>query len=119
VPDAVGSLYEEARRAIAANAPTAAVMACRKLLMNVAVQEGADGDMKFIEYVNWLEENNYMPPKGRGWVDRIKDVGNEANHEIPDVDPDKARQVLAFTEGLLRFVYEFPAQAGAELATEQ
>ena len=37
----VERLYNEARSAAAAGAPTAAVMACRKILMNVANDQGA------------------------------------------------------------------------------
>jgi hypothetical protein len=113
LPDRIGGLYGEARRCLANSAPTAAVMACRKILMNVAVEEGASENLRFVQYVDWLEANGFMPPRGRAWVDRIKDVGNEANHEIPEIDDKKARQILSFTEGLLRFAYEFPARAGA------
>jgi hypothetical protein len=40
VPGTVDSMYLEARKAISAGADTACVMACRKLLMNIAVSMG-------------------------------------------------------------------------------
>src|SRR5207249_4424001 len=41
VPDALNALYEEARRCTGQNCFTAAVLVCRKMLMNIAVQQGA------------------------------------------------------------------------------
>ena len=112
MPEDVNDLYTEARRAAAAGAPTAAVMACRKVLMAVSVEQGADPGQSFVNYVDWLEEKGYIPPGGRAWVDRIRDAGNEATHEIPDIDEETARQVLSFTEALLYFVYESPVKLG-------
>jgi hypothetical protein len=82
VPRAVDGLYDEARRCAAAGAPTAAAMACRKILMNVAVEKGADQGKKFIEYVNYFESHHYIPPDGKSLVDYIRTFGNEAVHEI-------------------------------------
>jgi hypothetical protein len=110
LPPTVDRLYNEARRAAAAAAPTAAVMALRKVLMNVAVDQGAKENLKFVQYVGWLDDNNYIPPNGRGWVEKIKDIGNEANHEIPDISEDDAARVLRFTQMLLMFVYELPGE---------
>jgi hypothetical protein len=72
------------------------------------VQEGAEENLKFIEYVNWLESKNYFPPKGKTWIDIIRSKGNEATHEILPMSQEDAKQVLTFTEMLLKFVYEFP-----------
>jgi hypothetical protein len=41
LPDELDTLYAEARGCIAVGAHTAALMVCRKILMNVAVVEGA------------------------------------------------------------------------------
>ena len=49
VPEALSALYEEARRCTSQNCFTAAVLVCRKMLMNIAVQEGAAEGLKFIE----------------------------------------------------------------------
>src|SRR5688500_10069817 len=82
VPPDVASLYREARNAVAAGANTASVLTCRKLLMNLAVSQGAAPNKKFIEYVDFLASSGYVPPNGRGWVDHIRTKGNEATHEI-------------------------------------
>jgi hypothetical protein len=106
LPPAVASLWDEARDCMSARAYTAAAMLARKLLMNLAVHEGAKADLKFFEYVEYLVSNGYVPPKGKNWVTRIKDKGNEANHEIRQVLEPEAREVIELTELLLRFNYE-------------
>ena len=101
--------YEEARRCTSQNCHTAAVLLCRKILMNIAVNQGAKEGLRFIEYVNFLSENGYVPPNGKHWVDHIRKKGNEATHEISVMKPDDAKEIIVFTEMLLKFVYEFPA----------
>jgi hypothetical protein len=118
LPDGVRRVYDEARRAMSVNAFTAAAMACRKVLMNVAVEEGADENQTFAAYVNWLADQGYVPTKGRPWVDRIREKGNEANHEIPDIDRTDAEDVLSFTEMLLKVNYEMPARAAGDPTPE-
>ena len=54
--------------------------------MNLAVSQGADQNLKFIEYVDYLACNGFVPPNGRGWVDHIRKKGNEATHEIVVMD---------------------------------
>lgn len=107
VPELTEVLYNEARKCITVGAHTSAVLACRKILMNVAVQEGATEGLQFIQYINYLEKNGFLPPKGRQWVDQIRKKGNDATHEIPPISLEDATQILTFTEMLLRFVYEF------------
>ncbi len=78
----VATLYDQARDCMKVNAFTAAVMCCRKLLMNVAVSEGAEEGKSFAHYVRYLADEGHIPPKAAAWVDYIRDKGNEANHEI-------------------------------------
>ena len=78
--------------------------------MNIAVSQGADEGQKFIQYVEFLAENGFVPPNGRGWVDHIRQKGNEATHEIVQMSKDDATELISFTEMLLKFIYEFPAK---------
>jgi hypothetical protein len=105
----VKDLYDEARRCTGAGAFTAAVLACRKLLMHIAVSTGAEEGKQFIYYVQYLSDNNYIPPGAKGWVDHIRAKGNEANHQIVIMREDNAKDLLAFIEMLLKIIYEFPA----------
>jgi hypothetical protein len=119
LPHDVGGLYKEARDAVQASADTAAVLACRKLLMHVAVEQGADEGRNFMEYVEYLADNNFVPPHGKGWVDHIRKRGNEANHEIVLMTRDDSTELIAFLEMLLKFIYEFPKRIpGVDATTE-
>jgi len=110
LPDDVGNLYREARRCLSVASATSAVLTCRKLLMNVAVSQGAPANQTFISYVEYLSANGYVPPKGKGWVDHIRKKGNEANHEIKLMAPADAVELILFLEMLLKFIYEFPSK---------
>jgi hypothetical protein len=114
LPDDIKALYKEARRCTGNSNFTAAVLVCRKLLMNIAVSQGADPGKKFIEYVDYLAAQGYVPPKGKGWVDHIRTKGNEATHEIVLMSKADAEELITFTEMLLKFIYEFPARVPAK-----
>jgi hypothetical protein len=119
LPPTVAELYEEARACMSVRAYTAAVLACRKLLMNTAVSKGAKGNLSFTAYVEYLSTNGYIPPDARPWVDHIRDIGNEATHEIPQTDSADADELMVMTETLLKMVYEVPARMNARIATPQ
>lgn len=108
VPADLNALYEEARRCSSQNCYTAAVLLCRKMLMNIAVHQGALEGLKFIEYVNFLSDQGYIPPNGKHWVDHIRKKGNEATHEITVMNEQDALELITFAEMLLRFIHEFP-----------
>jgi hypothetical protein len=108
LPANISAIYEEARAAAGAGAPTAAVLACRKILMNIAVHKGAAERKRFIYYVKYLADKGYVPPDGHDWVDHIRNKGNEATHEIAVMSANDAKELLEFTQMLLRLVYEFP-----------
>jgi hypothetical protein len=108
LPPELEKLYREARDCCSVSAFTASVLSSRKMLMNIAVQQGAKEGLKFIEYVEYLAGNGYIPPNGKAWVDHIRKKGNEATHEIALMSQPDAEELLAFTEMLLKFIYEFP-----------
>lgn len=108
LPNDLSQLYREARLAAGTGAYTAAVLACRKMLMHIAVAEKAEPGLSFLEYVVYLDKNGFVPPKGKGWVDYIRTKGNEANHEIVLIGESDSTALISFVEMLLRFIYEFP-----------
>jgi len=110
LPDGVDTLYKEARNCVSVNAYTSSVLASRKLLMNIAVTQGAEEGKSFFHYVEFLANNGFVPPNGRGWVDHIRKRGNEATHEIEIMPKEVAEELIAFIEMLLKFIYEFPAK---------
>lgn len=110
VPQDVAALYAEARSCMAVNSYTSAVLTCRKLLMHIAVEKGAQAGKTFLEYVDYLAQKGYVPRDGKGWVDYIRTKGNEANHEIQVMWSADATDLITFLEMLLKFIYEFPAK---------
>jgi Domain of unknown function (DUF4145) len=108
LPSDIKALYREARNCVSVGSNTAAVLTCRKLLMNIAVGQKADENKPFIYYVQYLADHGYVPPNGKGWVDHIRNKGNEANHEIRLMNQPDAEELISFCEMLLKFIYEFP-----------
>jgi hypothetical protein len=109
VPQSVDALYREARDAYSASAHTASVLACRKVLMNIGVDQGAKAGLSFLEYVDYLAAKGHLPANGRGWVDHIRQQGNEATHEIRLMTSAESGLLIIFVEMLLKVIYEFPS----------
>jgi len=107
VPEEINEIYEEARNCYSVEAFTAVILLCRKLLMHVAVHLGAKKNIGFAEYVDYLEEKNYITKQSRVWVDRIRKMGNDANHEIKSNSKSDARMIIKFCELLLLDNFEF------------
>ena len=101
-------LYEEARNTMKVMSFTSVGLCCRKLLMHIAVNCGAEENLKFIDYINYLDKNNYIPKNAKMWVDIIRDKGNEANHEIMLLDQEDAKKLLTFIEILISLIYDMP-----------
>src|SRR5690606_33514468 len=98
----------EARNCVAVGAHTASVLTCRKLLAHIAGAQGAAVGLSFLKYVEFLADNGFVPPNGKGWVDHMRRKGNEANHEIVEMEQKDAEDLITFLEMLLKFIYEFP-----------
>ncbi|ORL01821.1 hypothetical protein A6F55_19200 [Prescottella equi] len=87
-------------------------MMCRKLLFHVAVSHGLpernnkDRAPSFYEALEHLQTEGIITQPMRKWVDRIKDVGNQQNHEIVAISKDDAFDVARFTEKLLELAFE-------------
>jgi len=62
LPPNIEATYNEARECTKVSAYTACVLVCRKLLMHKAVEQGATSGQSFIEYVEYLADNGYVPP---------------------------------------------------------
>jgi len=118
LPKDISDLHNEIRDATAASAYTAAVLAARKLLMHIAVELGAEEGKNFTVYVDYLVDNHYAPPNSKSWVDKIRLLGNEANHEIKIVGASEATNIIRFLDMLLLFNYEFPDNDISDVAAE-
>ena len=110
LPQDIDALYKEARNCISVNSFTASVLVSRKILMNLAVAQGAKEGESFVSYVEHLSQKGYVPPNGKTWVDHIRKKSNEANHEIKIMSNTDAEELIIFLEMLLKFIYEFPSR---------
>ena len=109
LPEKVESLYSEARRCMTISAYTSAVMLCRILLMHISVEKGANENMNFQQYVDWLDNSGYVPPDGKHLLEYIRKRGNDANHKIHIMHHQDAQNLIIFIGLFMKFVYEYPS----------
>jgi len=118
--------WVEVRSCLSVGAFTAAVMMCRKLLFHMAVTHGLpqkntrDKAPSFAEALDHLQSEEVITKMMRPWADKVKDVGNSANHELPAIVKEQAMDVAQFTRELLYLAYTLPSMvpdASPEQAT--
>lgn len=91
---------------------TAAVMVCRTIIMHVAVDRGAlekkenGKSNSFHFFVDYLEQNSIIPKGAKGWVDKIRTLGNEAIHDLSIMTENDTSLIIGFTTLLLKITYE-------------
>lgn len=108
-PPELEQLFEEASKAYAAGAYTAASMVCRKLLMACACHEGDTDGKNFTDYVDYIINTVLTFPKAKDSIDKIRGIGNEANHKIKFVSRDDARRALSIITYMLTTIYSLPS----------
>jgi hypothetical protein len=108
-PRELGQLYDEAAAAYSAGAHTACAMVCRKLLMTTACKEGDTDGKSFVSYVNYITDSVLTFPKAKAAIEKIKNIGNEANHHVAFVSPDDSRKALTIITYMLNAIYSLPA----------
>ena len=106
LPKIVNQVYEEARNCISAGAYTAAVMMLRKILMNLAVEEGAREGDSFAHYVDYLCDNGFVHRRQQEQAKKIQRLGNDANHKIESRTKDDAMELLNLVQLILINNYE-------------
>ena len=115
LPDDVAQAWREARTAHSVAAYSAAEMMCRKILMHMAVDRaGANPGRKFVEYLDDLKSGGYLTTGTEPAVQKIKDRGNAANHELPASTEQESLATLGVTQYLLRGLYEIPGLGVAQ-----
>ena len=110
IPEEIEILYNEIRKCTSFGAYNCAVLVGRKLLMNIAVKQGAEQGKTFLEYIDYLASKGYIPPNGKEWVDYIRNKGSEADYEVVLMVREDASEIITFIEMLLKFIYEFPSR---------
>ena len=116
LPANVEKLYNECRKCFLNECYHSVIMVSRTLLMYIAVDKGADVGKKFVEYIDYLEENGYIGRQNKTWVDRIRKIGNKYTHELCIATPEDADKVIVFIKQLLGNLYEMPHLAEEEVS---
>ena len=99
------ALYNDARNALSQDAGSCAVLMFRKLLMHVAVEQGAKEGERFVTYVQFLKDKGVVGRPQHKILNRIKDAGNEENHQIKRSEKDEANDLLDVVTHLIEGVY--------------
>lgn len=108
-PEDLAKLYDEAAVTYSAGAYTAASMVCRKVLMACACEEGEADGKSFLEYVDFISGKVLTFPKAKTAIDKIRGIGNDANHEIAFVSRGDATTSLRIVKYMLDTIYSLPA----------
>lgn len=125
VPPEEEALWEEIRERLSVQASTAVAMLCRKMLLHLAYTHdqvnnpSATPPSNFVQAVDYLKNNNLIPVQHHDWVNQIRLVGNEANHELPQINEATAEDIALFTHNLLVTLYELPARANIPSPMQQ
>lgn len=108
LPENIKNIFNEARTCFGAGAYTATVMLLRKIMMNLAVEEGAssDSNMGFSAYVKYLCDNGVVHKKQHQQAEKIKQLGNDANHKIEERSKEDATLILGLISLILVNNYE-------------
>ena len=107
LPENIKNVYDEVRKCMQSNSFTGAVMLMRKIIMNIAVHEGAEENLKFAQYVDYLCNNGIVHKKSKNKAESVKNLGNDANHKIENRTQEEAQNCFEFIELLLMANYEF------------
>lgn len=115
LPPDIAEIYREIRESIKDLNYTAAQLLGRKLVMHLAVDvaKAKEGET-FVQYVDHLKSAGYVPPNGDAWINYVKKLGNEKNHEIKIGTAEESSKILKFIEVLLIFIYEFAQETTEE-----
>lgn len=107
-PQDLERLFREAAAAFSAEAFTACAMVCRKILMAVACKHGDQEGKSFASYVGYILSNVVPIPGARDSIDAIRQIGNEANHDVAFVSETEARRALRISTYVLNAAYSLP-----------
>lgn len=111
LPPQIEKMYSECRKSFLNECYYSVIMVARTMIMHIAADKGAATNLKFIEYINYLETEGYIAKHNRTWVDKIRILGNQYIHELNDATKDEAELAINFIMYLLINVYELPEMA--------
>lgn len=112
LPSDVHQLYDEVCDCMSVSAYTGAELVCRKIIMHIAIDKckSKEGE-EFAKYINDIEKAGHITSQMKDWVDEIRKIPNYATHSRSIPNDQEAKNVVNFTEQLLKLVYEIPGKA--------
>lgn len=117
-PESETVLWEEIRNCLSVSAFNAVAMLCRKLLLHLVYTHERSQDpqavprnIKFVQAVQYLLDKGVITAAHEPLAAEIKNIGNRANHELPNITQDEAYKIAQFTHFLFISVYEMPKKA--------
>jgi len=111
LPDMIEKLFCECRKCFSLDCYCSAILVTRTIIMHIATNLGAKPNLKFVQYIDYLENQGYISKHNRTWVDKIRDLGNHYVHELDEATEAEAELAITFIMQLLRNVYELPQMA--------
>lgn len=122
-PESEAKIWEETRTCLSVEAYNAVAMLCRKLLLHLVFTHERSEDssatprkMTFAQAVQYLLDNGVITAANKPLATDIQNIGNRANHELPDITEEEARKIALFTHYLFLSVYEMPKKASIPTA---
>ncbi len=79
--------------------------------MHVAADKGAKEGESFAAYLTYLEVEGYVTTPMKGWIDLMRQHGNNSTHKLDAPEKERAQSTVMFTAELLRLVYEMEYRA--------
>jgi hypothetical protein len=108
LPELIEKMFNECRKSFSNKCYYSVIVVARSLLMHVAVDKGANTNLKFIQYVDYLQNEEYITSRDRIWIDSIRLVGNHFIHDIDEASKSDANKLIVFISQLLKNLYELP-----------
>jgi hypothetical protein len=107
LPENILVVHSEIRKCMQSGCFNGAIMLMRKLIMHIAVEEGAEEGKSFVEYIDYLYNNGNIPKKSKNKSDSVRTLGNNTNHKIENRTQEEAQNCFELVELLLKVNYEF------------
>lgn len=107
----IDNIYNEMRECYKVGAYNAVAMLSRALLLfictNLCKDNSINESSKFVDCVNYLVNNGYVPINAKSWVDKLRSFANSFTHKSINVGSDQAKDLIKYMQMILKIVYEF------------
>lgn len=117
IPPHVVNDYVEAIKCFDVGAWKASVVMCRRALQGSVIERGSTKS-KLADQIDDLHNNEIITKDIKDWAHEIRLTGNIGAHPskdgLEDVTEEDAKELIAFVEEYLNFVYIMPSKVAAK-----